>query len=119
MNVVIDMLNMIKYLSDVDHKARRRRRIAGFTMAELLIVIAIIGVLAGVSFVAVQTHQKSMTQLQYDTIAKEIFVAAQNHLTLAKSENYRQASDFSQNLGLKIDGKDFFGADGDADAGRA
>ncbi len=70
-----------------------RRRVAGFTMAELLIVVAILIVLMGVTFVAVQSHQKSVTQLQYDTIAKEIFVAAQNHLTLAKSENYRQIAD--------------------------
>ena len=57
-------------------------------MAELLIVVAILVVLAGVSFVAVQKHQRSMTQLEYDTIAKEIFIAAQNHLTMAESQGY-------------------------------
>jgi len=84
-------------------------RSAGFTMAELLIVVAILGVLAGVAFVAVQQHQKSVTQLQYDTIAKEIFVAAQNHLTLAKSENYRQNADLNT---AKNNG--FFGTKGTA-----
>ena len=44
----------------------------GFTMAEMLIVVAIIGVLAGVTFIAVQNHQRSMAQLERDTIAKEI-----------------------------------------------
>lgn len=68
-------------------------------MAEMLIVIAILGVLAGVAFVAVQQHQKSVTQLQYDTIAKEIFVAAQNHLTLAKSENYQDTDALTHNRG--------------------
>ena len=116
MNVVIDMLKNRNSAMRVNNKEGRKWHTAGFTMAELLIVVAIIGVLAGVSFIAVQTHQKSMTQLQYDAIAKEIFVAAQNHLTLAKSENYRQVSDLSKNLDLKIDGKDFFGADGNATA---
>lgn len=82
-------------------------------MAELLIVVAILGVLAGVSFVAVQTHQKNVTQLQYDAIAKEIFVAAQNHLTLAKSENYGQKADLTSVLDSTTDsGAYFFGWDG-------
>ena len=57
-------------------------------MAELLIVVAIIVILAGVAFIAVQNHQKSMTVLEYDAIAKEIFIAAQNHLTMAESQGY-------------------------------
>ena len=50
-------------------------------MGELLIVIAIIGVLAAVAFIAVPTYQRSMAQLERDGLAKQIFVAAQNHLT--------------------------------------
>ncbi|MBR3240344.1 MAG: type II secretion system protein [Oscillospiraceae bacterium] len=78
-------------------------RAVGFTMAEMLIVIAILGILAGVAFVAVQQHQKSVTQLQYDTIAKEIFVAAQNHLTLAKSENYQDTDALTHDRGTPGD----------------
>ena len=92
-NVVIDMLknnmNAVCENGNAKRHCWRKRRYAGFTVAEMLIIVAIIGVLAGVSFVAVQNYQKSTTQLQYDAIAKEIFVAAQNHLTLAKSENYQ------------------------------
>ena len=118
MNVVIDMLKYEDDARRVNNKKGRGRFIAGFTMAEMLIVIAIIGVLAAVSFIAVQAHQKSMTQLQYDAIAKEIFVAAQNHLTLARSENYGQVSDLNTDtaLNLKVGEKFFFGPDGNAAA---
>lgn len=64
----------------------RKRNNRGFTMAELLIVVAIIGVLSGVSFIAVQNHQRSLTQLERNTVAKEIYFAAQNHLTMAESQ---------------------------------
>ena len=103
MNVVIDMLKNRNKASYVNGGERRKHRTAGFTMAEMLIVIAIIGVLAAVSFIAVQAHQKSMTQLEYDTIAKEIFVAAQNHLTLAKSENYQDTAALTHNRGTAGD----------------
>ena len=109
MNVVIDMIK--RRLTAEKNGTRRCRYTAGFTMAEMLIVVAIIGVLAAVSFIAVQAHQRSMTQLQYDAIAKEIFVAAQNHLTLAKSENYQQKSDLSTAFT-----NGFFGTKGEADA---
>ena len=66
-------------------KIKNRR---GMTMAEVLIVVAIIGVLAGVSFIAVMNYLRSMAQLERDGIAKEIFVAAQNNLTAAKGEGY-------------------------------
>ena len=51
------------------------------TLAELLIVVAIIGILAGLSFIAVSRYQRALGQLERDGIAKEIFVAAQNHLS--------------------------------------
>lgn len=65
---------------------RKSRKRGGFTLAEMLIVVGIIVVLMGVSFVAVQSYQSSSTRLEFDTIAKEIFIAAQNHLTEAESQ---------------------------------
>ena len=63
----------------------KRNNKHGFTMAEMLIVVAIIGVLSAVSFVAVTQHQRSMERLERDSVAREIFIAAQNHLTMAHS----------------------------------
>ncbi len=84
----------------------------GFTLAELLIVIAIIVILMGVAFVAVQNYQRSSTRLEFDGIAKEIFIAAQNHLTTAESQGYVQltgesddqtSKDLAPKLGIKGD----------------
>lgn len=88
---------------------KNRREISGFTMAEMLIVVAIIAVLGGVGFVAVQNYQRSMAQLECDTIAKEIFVAAQNHLTTAESQGYLGLDSTSYgNEGTLSDDQDIF-----------
>ena len=73
---------------------RTGKRSGGFTMAELLVVVAIITILAGVSFIAVQRHQESLGLLERNAIAKEIYVAAQNHLTMAEGQGYLGAAKF-------------------------
>ena len=54
----------------------------------MLIVVAIIAVLSGVAFVSVWNYQRTLGQLERDAIAKEIYVAAQNHLTIAYGAGY-------------------------------
>ena len=78
----------------------------GFSLAELLVVVAIIVILMGVAFVAVQNHQRSMTRLEFDGIAKEIFIAAQNHLTSAESQGYLQSTEYGNEGTLTGDKKD-------------
>ena len=65
----------------------------GMTLAEMLIVVAIIVVLAGVSFIAVQRYRRSLGLVERDGIAKEIFVAAQNHLTALYGGGYYGITD--------------------------
>ena len=60
----------------------------GMTLMELMIVVAIVAILGGVSFIAVWNYQRSLAQVERDGIAKEIFVAAQNHLTAAQGQGY-------------------------------
>ena len=60
----------------------------GFSLVEMILVVAIIVILAGVSFVAVLRYQRSLDQVEKDGIAKEIFIAAQNHLSAAESQGY-------------------------------
>lgn len=64
------------------------KKIKGFTMAEMMITVAILAVLAGLVFVGVVRYLKSMTQLEMDAIAKEIFISAQNHLSTAESQGF-------------------------------
>ena len=57
----------------------------GFTLAEVLVTVAIIIILAGVTFVSVVQYQKNLRLMEMDGTAKEIFIAAQNHLSVAKA----------------------------------
>ncbi len=67
------------------HRYATRRK-KGFTLAEILLAVMIIVILAAVIFVAVARYQRSTAVLEMDGIAKEIFIAAQNHLALADSQ---------------------------------
>ncbi len=96
----------------------RYRNMRGATMAELLIVVGIILALAGVSFIAVWTYQRSLGQLERDGIAKEIFVAAQNHLTAAYGEGYLGVEEEDSLIGVEdSDGIRYFVVNGDIEEG--
>ena len=93
----------------------KKNRRKGFTMAELLIVVAILVVLAGVAFIAVQRYQRSMTYLEYETIAKEIFIAAQNHLTAAGGQ-YKELDKSNESyFGINKVGEEVIAANDDRD----
>ena len=54
---------------------------SGFTLAEVLIVIAIIVILAAIGSVEVIRYQRRLKLMEADSIAKEIYLTAQNRLT--------------------------------------
>lgn len=64
---------------------KKCRKNAGFTMVELLTVVAILTILMGVAAVSVIKYQRSLKGKEADSAAKEIFIAAQNHLTAASA----------------------------------
>lgn len=67
---------------------KTRRNTGGFTLLELMLAVAVIGILSAVVAVNVAHYQRTLTQLELDGIAREIFVAAQNHLTMAESQGF-------------------------------
>ena len=80
-------------------------------MAEMLIVVAIIIILSAVAFIAVSAYQRSSTRLEFDTIAREIFYAAQNHLTSAKNQGYLSIGENQYGNPGKVKGEDPDNAD--------
>lgn len=64
---------------------------SGFTLAELLLAIAIMVILFGIGFVAVSAYLKNLRLNEMDWTAKEIFIASQNQLSKAKENGTLQA----------------------------
>ncbi len=94
----------------------RRRGIRGFTMTELLVVIAIIAVMAALAFVAIAQAQKDAQQLELDGTAKEIFIAAQNHLSEAEAQGILdRIDDDEKGSAGHDDGVYFFAVNGPTD----
>ena len=86
----------------------------GFTLAEVLVTVAIILILAGVTFVSVAQYQKNLRLMEMDGTAKEIFIAAQNHLSVAQAsgdldrlaEKAKESGSASTSaIGTKLDSK--------------
>ena len=73
---------------------RKMRAKKGFTLMEALGVVALIGILSAVTILIVVDYLRSTTKLEYDGYAKSIFVAAQNHLTMAEHEGFLGRSYF-------------------------
>ena len=66
-------------------KSAKRKKSHGFTLAEVLIVVAIIGVLLAIAVPNVIGYYRSLKLTELDDSARSIFVAAQNRLTAMKS----------------------------------
>ena len=66
-------------------KRYRKKYSKGFTLAEMLITVAIMLILCGFGFVAILIHQRNLKRMEMDETAQEIFIAAQNHLTAAQA----------------------------------
>ena len=70
------------------------RKRKGFSLSEVLVVVVLIIILSGLGVIEVIRYQRNLKQLELDGMAKEIFVAAQNNLSLAVSQGYLGREDF-------------------------
>jgi len=57
----------------------------GFTLIEVLMVVAILGILFGVGTIAISTIRDSLAQNKVDSIARQIYVTAQENFTKMKN----------------------------------
>ncbi len=64
---------------------RKKRRLGGYTMAEVLIVIAILGILAALAIPSVITYRRDLKLTELDDNARTIYLAAQNNLSALRS----------------------------------
>lgn len=80
----------------------------GFTLAELLTVAGIAAILAAIGIIALLRYSNSLKLTQMDNSAKEIFIAAQNHLSRAETDGslddlIRDSETDSTLLGAKME----------------
>lgn len=57
----------------------------GYTLAELLTVIGITVILCSIAIVSIKNYYSNLKQIEMDNTAKQIYIAAQNHLSYAES----------------------------------
>lgn len=65
----------------MEHRHSRKRSIAGFTMAEVLVTVGIVAILLAVAVPGVIAARANLKMTELDATAREIFLAAQNSLT--------------------------------------
>ncbi|MCR4797766.1 MAG: prepilin-type N-terminal cleavage/methylation domain-containing protein, partial [Lachnospiraceae bacterium] len=95
-----------------------RRNRAGFTMAEVLMVVAIIGILAAIAAPAAGTIQKRMRQTELDSKAEIIYTAAQNRISEMKAgaaDGILQPGTPGNNITRYVDASGALSIPGDAD----
>ena len=56
----------------------------GFTLGEMLITVAIVAILSAVAIISITSYLWNVRLLDADQAAKEVYLAAQYHLSLAK-----------------------------------
>lgn len=78
---------------------KKLKKRAAFSLMEALVVLVIIGILSAVTFIAVSIYQRNMQLLKMDAIAKEMFIAAQNHLSMAEGQGFLDIEDTGADTG--------------------
>ena len=65
-------------------RKNRLKENRGFTLAELLLVVAIIAIVAAIGILAIGNERKNKTAMAYDDTARQIYLLAQNRLLQMK-----------------------------------
>ena len=93
----LDIVKMVQYVKDIVedrymremfHKdiKRKVKQNKAFTLMEMLVVVAVMVVLLGISTLAVNSWHKSLKMTELDNYAKSIYLEAQNQLAALETE---------------------------------
>ena len=83
---------------------KQKRWNAGFSLVELMLAVAIVATLCGFGFVSVMQQRKNLKIMEASETAKEIFLAAQEHLSMTATQGRLQPKQDNALLGLTIAG---------------
>ena len=87
----------MNFSRDMKSLKNRRKGKAGFTMSELLIVVAIVIVLFAVAVLSLVTIQKNLRQKELDSKAEILYVAAQNRMSELRAGGYESLYQYDEN----------------------
>lgn len=87
----------MNFSRDMKNLKNRRKGKAGFTMSELLIVVAIIIVLFAVAVLSLVTIQKNLRQKELDSKAEILYIAAQNRMSELRAGGYESLYQYDEN----------------------
>lgn len=87
----------MNFSRDMKNLKNRRKGKAGFTMSELLIVVAIVIVLFAVAVLSLVTIQKNLRQKGLDSKAEILYVAVQNRMSELRAGGYESLYQYDEN----------------------
>lgn len=86
----------MNFSRDMKNLKNRRKGKAGFTMSELLIVVAIVIVLFAVAVLSLVTIQKNLRQKELDSKAEILYVAVQNRMSELRAGGYESLYQYDE-----------------------
>ena len=87
----------MNFSRDMKNLKNRRKGKVGFTMSELLIVVAIVIVLFAVAVLSLVTIQKNLRQKELDSKAEILYIAAQNRMSELRAGGYESLYQYDEN----------------------
>lgn len=87
----------MNFSRDMKNLKNRKKGKAGFTMSELLIVVAIVIVLFAVAVLSLVTIQKNLRQKELDSKAEILYVAVQNRMSELRAGGYESLYQYDEN----------------------
>ena len=86
----------MNFSRDMKNLKNRRKGKAGFTMSELLIVVAIVIVLFAVAVLSLVTIRKNLRQKELDSKAEILYVAVQNRMSELRAGGYESLYQYDE-----------------------